>query len=69
MILYLKLIKLNVIKNRKEVLKFMVEFAFNILSQIVTATLPVAVIIEFANLIISTFLNAAFRGRLWFGKY
>lgn len=46
----------------------MESLAFEIYEQLLTAALPVAITFEVANLIVSTFLRAAFGGRLWFGR-
>lgn len=46
----------------------MVEFAVKVYSDIASVAVPVAVVFEIGNLIVSTFLRAAFGGRLWFGK-
>ena len=46
----------------------MVEFAVNIFTEIVEIALPIALVFEIGNLIISTFMRGAFGGKLWFGK-
>ncbi len=68
MIHYSKLIKQNEINQEREVHK-MIEFFIKTLTDIFNIAVPIAVIIELVNLLVSSFLNAAFRGRLWFGKY
>lgn len=46
----------------------MVEFAINTFTEIMTIALPVAIVFEIGNLIVSTFMRVAFGGRLWYGK-
>ena len=46
----------------------MEELAFKLYTDVITAALPVAIVFEVGNLIVSTFLRAAFGGRLWFGR-
>ena len=46
----------------------MVEFAVSAFTQIMEIALPVAIVFEFGNLIVGTFLRTAFGGKLWFGK-
>ena len=46
----------------------MVEFAVTTFTQILEIALPIAVVFEIGNLIVGTFMRAAFGGRLWFGK-
>ena len=46
----------------------MVEFAINTFTQIIEIALPIAIVFEIGNLIVSTFMRVAFGGRLWFGK-
>ncbi len=46
----------------------MVDLAINTLTEIVKIALPVAIVFEFGNLIIGTFMRAAFGGKLWLGK-
>lgn len=38
------------------------------MGEIMAAAVPVAIVIELSNIIVSTFLRAAFGGRLWFGR-
>ena len=42
--------------------------ALDLFESIVFAALPVAVVFELGNLLVSTFMRAAFGGRLWFGR-
>lgn len=46
----------------------MYELAVNILSEVLELAIPIAVVFEIGNLIVSTFLRVAFGGRLWFGR-
>ena len=46
----------------------MVETAVEIYTAVLTYALPIAVVFEIGNLIVSTFLRVAFGGRLWFGS-
>jgi len=46
----------------------MVELAVSVYSQLIATALPVAIVFEIGNLIVSTFVRAAFGGRLWFGR-
>lgn len=46
----------------------MVEFAVSTFTDILTIALPIAVVFEIGNLIVSTFMRVAFGGKLWFGK-
>lgn len=46
----------------------MEQLAFDIFTDIVEIAIPVAVVFEIGNLIVSTFMRAAFGGRLWFGR-
>lgn len=45
----------------------MAEMALDLYTQLIELAVPVAVIFEFGNLIVSTFLRVAFGGKLWFG--
>lgn len=45
----------------------MIDLAVSLCTDIVSAALPVAIVFEITNLIVSTFLRAAFGGRLYFG--
>lgn len=42
--------------------------AVQLYTEVVKVALPVAIAFELGNLIVSTFLRAAFGGRLWFGR-
>lgn len=46
----------------------MMEEAISIYSEIAAVAVPFAVAFEIGNLIVSTFLRAAFGGKLWFGS-
>lgn len=46
----------------------MVELAVEAYRDIVILTLPVSIVFEFCNLAVNTFLNSAFRGRIWNGN-
>ena len=46
----------------------MVTLASEILGQVMTAAIPIAIIFEVGNLIVCTFMRVAFGGRLWFGR-
>ena len=46
----------------------MVEFAAEAYLAIVVSAVPVAVIFEFGNMAVGTFLRAAFGGKLWIGR-
>lgn len=46
----------------------MVELAINIYVDILENALPIAIVFEFCNLIVSVFLRVAFGGKLWFGR-
>ena len=46
----------------------MVEFAIESYTQVLQIALPIGVTIEICNILVGTFLRAAFGGRLWFGK-
>lgn len=46
----------------------MEELAFKMLNTIIENALPVAIVLETGNLLISMVLRAAFGGRLWFGR-
>lgn len=44
-----------------------VDMTVQLMTDIMAVAVPVAVVIELTNIIVSTFLRAAFGGRLWFG--
>lgn len=46
----------------------MVELASNILGEVMTLAIPIAIIFEVGNLIVCTFMRVAFGGKLWFGR-
>lgn len=46
----------------------MYDLAIEILSEVYTSAIPIAIVFEIGNLIVSTFMRAAFGGKLWFGK-
>ena len=45
----------------------MVEMAVDLYKEIASYALPIAIVFEVANLLVSTFLRVAFGGRLLFG--
>lgn len=46
----------------------MVEFAVSTFTQILEMALPIAIVFEFGNIIVGTFMRVAFGGKLWFGR-
>lgn len=46
----------------------MYEFAISTFTQILEMALPIAIVFELGNIVVSTFMRVAFGGRLWFGK-
>ena len=46
----------------------MVDITAGLMTQVMEAALPVAIVIELSNILVSTFIRAAFGGRLWFGR-
>ena len=46
----------------------MEQAAVDLMVNLINTALPVAVIIEFANLAISTFMRTAFGGRMYIGR-
>lgn len=46
----------------------MVDLAVEVYKEIVVSAVPVAIVFEIGNLIVSTFLRVAFGGKLWFGR-
>lgn len=46
----------------------MVEFAINTFTEICEIALPIAIVFNIGQLIVSTFMRVAFGGRLWFGR-
>lgn len=44
-----------------------IEFAIDLYAKIAASALPIAVVFEVGNLIVGTFLRAAFGGKLWLG--
>lgn len=46
----------------------MVDFAVQTFTEIMELALPIAIVFEFGNLIVGTFMRVAFGGKLWFGK-
>lgn len=46
----------------------MVDLAADLMRQVMESAVPVAIVIELSNIVVSTFLRAAFGGRLWFGR-
>lgn len=45
----------------------MMQFAIDIYAHIIAEALPMAIAFEVGNLIVCTFMRAAFGGKLWFG--
>ncbi len=45
----------------------MKELAVQLVSDVLSAALPVAIVIEVSNILVKTFLRVAFGGKLWFG--
>lgn len=43
------------------------KLAVELISEVMAQALPVAVVIEVSNILVKSFLRAAFGGRLWFG--
>ena len=46
----------------------LVNFAVESYTEILVMALPIAIVFEVGNLIVSTFMRTAFGGRLWYGK-
>lgn len=46
----------------------MVDLAAQVLTEVVKLAVPVALVFEIGNWIVSTFLRAAFGGKLWIGS-
>lgn len=46
----------------------MVEVTASLMASVMEYAVPVAIVIELSNIVVSTFLRAAFGGRLWFGR-
>lgn len=46
----------------------MVDMAVELYSELAACAVPIAIVFEVANLMVSTFLRVAFGGRLWFGS-
>lgn len=46
----------------------MAELSVELYTEIVKLAIPVAIVFEIGNLIVSTFMRAAFGGKLWFGS-
>lgn len=44
-----------------------IEVAFDLYTQIAVHAVPFAIVFEVGNLMIGTFMRAAFGGKLWFG--
>lgn len=45
----------------------MTKVALELYTQIAEIAVPIAVVFELGNILVGTFLRAAFGGRLWFG--
>ena len=46
----------------------MVEFAVSLFSEVMQYALPIAIVFEIGNLLVSTVMRVAFGGRLWVGR-
>lgn len=46
----------------------MVDVTAQLMASVMEYAVPVAIVIELSNIVVSTFLRAAFGGRLWFGR-
>ena len=46
----------------------MQELGVEVLKQILEGAIPLAIVFEFGNLIVCTFMRVAFGGRLWYGR-
>lgn len=46
----------------------MVEVVSDLVTQVMELAIPIAVVIELSNILISSFLRVAFGGKLWFGR-
>ena len=46
----------------------MVDMAIELYGELAAYAVPIAIVFEVANLIVSTFMRVAFGGRLWFGS-
>lgn len=46
----------------------MIDFAIQTFKDILVIALPIAVVFEMGNLIVSTIMKAAFGGKLWLGR-
>lgn len=46
----------------------MVDLTASLMAEVMAAAVPIAIVIELSNILVSTFLRAAFGGRLWFGR-
>lgn len=46
----------------------MVTIASQVLGDVMSLAIPIAIVFEVGNLIVCTFMRVAFGGRLWFGR-
>lgn len=46
----------------------MVTIASQILGDVMSLAIPIAIVFEVGNLIVCTFMRVAFGGKLWFGR-
>ena len=46
----------------------MYELAVSLVTEVMEMAVPVAIVFELGQLVVGTFLRAAFGGKLWFGK-
>ena len=46
----------------------MAEMALDLYVQLIELAVPITIVFEMGNIIVSTFLRVAFGGKLWFGR-
>lgn len=46
----------------------MLQVGIDILTDVMTMAIPIAIVFEIGNLIVCTFMRVAFGGKLWFGR-
>lgn len=46
----------------------MVTIASQVLGDVMSLAIPIAIVFEVGNLIVCTFMRVAFGGKLWFGR-
>lgn len=47
----------------------MAEFAISLYTELIICAVPIAIVFELGNLLVSSFLRVAFGGKLWFGAH